>query len=256
MQAIKNIGTKGGSVNLWGFWLITILSLFLYNVPIIGLLMAPVNTFATAVHEMSHAFVCMATGGWVSGMTIVADGEGHGGLTFCHGGLAFLYTQAGYLGTAVFGSILIYLSQYPKMSKALLCLMGAVMGLASIFLVGLNILNTGWQGFFSMVWGLALAAFLLWAGMKWKPQFANMMLLFLAVQTALNSVQSLIFLAQVSLGTVPFGTFSDATSMAQMTHIPAGFWSVFWVLSSLFMVVGTIMFTYGRGLVPRRLAKH
>jgi len=252
LQAIKNLGAKDTGVNLWGFWLIAVLSLFLYNVPIVGLLLAPVNTFATMVHELSHAFVCMATGGWVSGLTIVSDGEGHGGLTFCHGGMSFLYTQAGYLGTAVFGCMLIFAAQFPKMSKGLLCLMGATTGIASVFLVGFNIFNTGWQGFFSMLAGLAISAFFLWAGMKWKPQFANILLLFIAVQTALNSVQSLIYLAQVSLGFASIGTYSDATSMQQMTHISAGFWSVFWVLSSLVMLVTTVMFTYGRGLVPHK----
>lgn len=252
MQAIKQLGTKGNSVNLYAFWTITALSLVLYDAPIVGLLLSPVNQFATMVHELGHAFVCLATGGWVSGLTIVSDGHSHGGLTFCHAGLPFLYTQAGYLGTAVFGCSLIFAAQYPRLSKGLLCLMGAIMAIASIVLVGFNMLNTGWQGFFSMLWGLGLSGFLLWAGIKWKAHNANFLLLFLAVQTALNSVQSLIMLAQVSLGFIPINTFSDATSMQSMTGIPAAAWSVFWVLCSLLMLAITIFTTYGRGLVPNK----
>ena len=134
MQSTKPNVFGANKSNVWAFWLITILSLFLYNAPIVGLLLSPINTFATMVHELGHAFVCMSTGGSVSGMTIVSDGSGHGGLTFCHGGMPFFYTQAGYLGTAIFGCLLIYFGQYPRFSKAILCLMGATMAIASISL--------------------------------------------------------------------------------------------------------------------------
>lgn len=255
MQSTKPNVFGTSKSNVWAFWLITILSLFLYNAPIVGLLLSPINTFATMVHELGHAFVCMSTGGAVSGMTIVSDGSGHGGLTFCHGGMPFFYTQAGYLGTAIFGCLLIYFGQYPRFSKAILCLIGATMAIASVSLVGFNIFGssgTGWQGFFSMLWGLALAGGLLFAGIKWQPRTANLLLLFLAVQTALNSVVSIIYLAQVSLGMTPFSSFSDATSMEQMTHIPAGAWSVMWVLISVGMLAATLWLTYGRQLIGRR----
>ncbi len=237
--------------NAWAFWVITILSLFLYNAPIVGLLLSPISTFATMVHEMSHAIVCLLTGGHVSGMTIVSDGSGHGGLTFCKGGWPFFYTQAGYLGAAVFGCLLIFLGQFQKISKGILMSIGGIIGLASIFLVGFNLLNTGWQGFFSMLAGLAMSGFLIWAGMKWRAHYANLLLLFLAVQTALNSVTSIIFLAQVSLGMTPFDSFSDASSMEQMTGLPAGFWSVMWVLASVLMLGATLYFTYGRNLIKK-----
>ncbi|CAN5442942.1 hypothetical protein BH10CYA1_BH10CYA1_44200 [soil metagenome] len=237
--------------NAWAFWLITILSLFLYNAPIVGLLLSPISTFATMVHEMSHAIVCLATGGYVTGMTIVSDGSGHGGLTFCRGGMPFFYTQAGYLGAAVFGCLLIFLGQFQKISKGILMFMGGTIGLASIFLVGFNVLNTGWQGFLSMIAGLLMSGFLIWAGMKWRAHYANLLLLFLAVQTALNSVTSIVYLAQVSLGMTPFGSFSDASSMEQMTGLPAGFWSIMWVFASALMLGATLYFTYGRSLIKK-----
>lgn len=243
--------TESEKSNAWAFWLITILSLFLYNAPIVGLLLSPISTFATMVHEMSHALVCIFTGGYVSGMTIVSDGSGHGGLTFCRGGLPFFYTQAGYLGTAVFGCLLIFLGQFKKISKGILMFMGGTIGLASIFLVGLNVLNTGWQGFLSMIAGLMLSGFLVWAGVKWRSHYANLLLLFLAVQTALNSVTSIVYLAQVSLGLTPFASFSDATSMQDMTGLPAGFWSIIWVLMSVAMLGATLYYTYGRNLIKK-----
>src|SRR5271163_4876737 len=95
--------------NNYSFWIIVIGSLLLSHSPGFSWLFAPINIFTTAVHEMGHALVCLATGGQVSGLTIVGDGAGHGGLTFCQGGNPFFYTQAGYLGAAVFGCLLIIL---------------------------------------------------------------------------------------------------------------------------------------------------
>lgn len=249
-QAVKIEAKK--ATNSWLFWTLAICSVVLYKVPILGLILAPINTFATMIHELSHALVCIVTGGYVSGMTIVSDGGGHGGLTFCHAGNPLFYTPAGYLGTAVVGSLLVFLGQFPRLSKGILFLIGTAIGLASLILVGANIINTGMQGFFSLVWGLAIAGFLLWAGMKWKPSTANVLLLFLAIQTALNSFTSLVLLAEVSLGIIPTSAFSDATSMAALTHIPAAFWSVLWSVMSAALLAATLWWSYGRQLLGTR----
>ncbi|MGH9549345.1 MAG: M50 family metallopeptidase, partial [Terriglobales bacterium] len=123
--------------------------------------------------------------------------------------------------------------------------LGGAMAVASLALIGANVFQTGFQGFFSFLWGIAISGFLVWAGWKWKPGAANILLLFLAVQTALNSVSSLIGLAQYSLGFVSGNAWTDATNMAQMTGIPAGFWAVFWVACSLALVGFTMWRTYG-----------
>lgn len=233
--------------NLWAFWALVVASILLSTAPGFNWVLAPVTQFTTLVHELGHAIVCVATGGDVTGLTIVSDGAGHGGLTNCLGGNPFLYTQAGYLGTAVFGSFLIWLCQWPKVAKGTLCVLGGAMGCAALGFIGLHVFQTGFQGFFSFLWGLALSGFLIWAGYKWKPASANLLVLFLAVQTALNSVTSLICLAEFSLGMLPGNAWSDATNMQQMTGIPAGFWAVFWVLCSLAMVGFTMWTTYGFG---------
>ncbi|HEY9774041.1 MAG TPA: M50 family metallopeptidase [Planktothrix sp.] len=231
--------------NLWAFWALIAFSILFANAPVISWFLAPITQFTTMVHEMGHALVCMATGGYVNGLTIVSDGQGHGGLTNCMGGNPFLYAQAGYLGTAVFGSFLIWLCQFPRAAKSCLCVMGGAFAMATLALVGANVLHTGFQGFFSFVWGLAMSAFLVWAGIKWKPAAANFLMLFLAVQTALNSVTSLLYLAQFSMGLSPGGGWSDATNMQMMTGIPAACWAIFWALSSIAMVGFTIWRVYG-----------
>jgi hypothetical protein len=236
------------SFNAIAFWILTVLSLFLAQMPFVSLLFAPVTQFTTMVHELSHALVCIATGGFVTGLTIVGDGSGHGGLTFCRGGMPFFYTQAGYLGTAVFGSLLIFVGQYPRLSKFVLIFLGTAMAAASLFLIGGNVLSTGLAGVGSFLWGIAMSAFLIFAGIKLKAHTANLLLLFLAIQTALNSFTGILYLVQLGLGLSPStAAWSDASNMATMPpYIPAVVWSLFWFLSSIALLTFTIWHTYGK----------
>jgi hypothetical protein len=200
------------------------------------------------VHELGHALACLLTGGSVSGLTIVADGAGHGGLTFCRGGNAFIYTQTGYLGAAFFGCLLIALGQFPRLSKIILTLMGATMAVAGICLETPALLQPGFflQGLGSIFWSLLLGIALIWAGVKWKPSSANLLLLFLAIQTALNSLSDIGLLLQATFGVTLQNVFSDATNMQTLTGIPAVFWSLWWGFLSLAMLAMTFWFTYGR----------
>jgi hypothetical protein len=113
--------------NMSVFWLLVFFSVFLSNVPGVHFLLTPVSQFVTMVHEMGHALVTILTGGHVNFMTVVSDGQGHAGLTGSRGGLAFFSTQAGYIGTTLFGCLLIYLGQYPRYSKLILSGLGIAM---------------------------------------------------------------------------------------------------------------------------------
>ena len=243
----KEVGFSS-SFNAVSFWLIAVLSLFLAQMPLVSFFFAPVTQFTTMVHELSHAVVCIATGGFVTGLTIVGDGSGHGGLTFCQGGMPFFYTQAGYLGTAVFGSLLIFVGQYPRLSKYILIFLGTAMAAASLVLIGGNVLATGLAGVGSFLWGIAMSAFLVYCGMKLKPHTANLLLLFLGIQTALNSFTGILYLVQYYCGMTPSsGAWSDASNMASMPpYIPAVVWSLFWFLSSVALLTFTIWHTYGK----------
>lgn len=231
------------------FWSVAIFSIFFSGAPVIRLLMGPITQFTTIIHEFGHAFVCVATGGHVGGMTIVSDGIGHGGLTWCQGGSPFLYTQAGYLGTAVAGAVLLYLAQFPQRSRIVLRVLGAVIGAGTLLFVGANMIHMGWNGFWpgfcSLLWGLVMGGFLLWAGLRWHPGAASLLLMYLAVQTAFSSVTDLIGLVAIYVGLVPINTFSDASSMSQLTGVPALVWSLFWVACSVLIVGATMWSAYG-----------
>ena len=225
--------------------LVLFASVILAQIPYVNLIFGPINTFVTTVHEMGHALVCLLTGGTVSGLTIVSDGHGHGGLTFCHGGMPFFYSQAGYLGATFFGCLLIASARFQKLSRVVLGLIGVALGASTLLLMSGTIFHE-WrilEGLGSMFWGLLMSAGFIWAAIKMNARWANLLLLFIGVQTALNAVQGVTYLMQSSFG-MGSEAWSDATNMAQMTAVPAFVWGVLWAAISLLMVGGTLWFTW------------
>lgn len=230
------------------FWLligILFISIFLRDFPFFNLLFAPFNQFEVLLHEASHAIACVFTGGTVSGLTIVEDGNGHGGLTFTRGGIPFIYSQAGYIGETLWGCFLIAISRFPNLSRTALILFGIGVGLVSLFFMSGALFAPGMflQAAGSIAWGLGIAALLVWIGKKFSDKWAHAILLFIAVQSCLSSLQGVWVLFLQSLGFFP-GTWSDATNMQRLTGIPAGFWGVGWSLFSIGMLALMLYWSY------------
>lgn len=222
-------------------------AVILPNIPVLNILLAPLGALTTMIHEMGHAVACVLTGGSVQGMTIVPDGQGHGGLTFSRGGIPFIYSQTGYLGTTLAGCALIALGRFPQWSKGILFTLGAVFGIASLTFMFGTVLHGGiMQGLGSMLIGLAMAAGFIWVSLKVNVRFANLLLLFIGIQVGMNAINDVTFLVSQSFG---FGfapvAWSDATNMAKMTGIPSFFWAILWSALSVGMLAMTILWTYG-----------
>lgn len=239
---------SGSDRSIWLLVLATALSLILWNVPFFNWLLGPISVFVTTLHELGHAIACLATGGSVNGLTIVNDNQGHGGLTFCVGGIPFIYTQAGYLGTAIFGCLFLLIGRSEAMSRFMLFLLGCLIGLASLSLMMGTVFSEGriLEGVGSILWGLSMAAGLIWCALNLRERTAHFLFFFLAVQTALNSVTDALTLLTTSFGFSSMQTWSDATSMQKLTMIPAQVWAFGWAAASIVMVLGTFWWMYGR----------
>lgn len=248
LKSQAGFADTGSSRSIWLLVLATGLSLVLWNVPVFNWLLGPISVFVTTLHELSHAIACLSTGGHVTGLTIVNDNQGHGGLTFCVGGIPFIYTQAGYLGTAIFGCLFLLLGRSESMSRFMLFMLGCLIGLTSLSLMLGTVFSEGriLEGVGSVVWGLAMAAGLVWCALNLRGKTAHFLFFFLAVQTALNSVTSLITLLTTSFGFSSADTWSDATSMQKLTMVPAQMWAFGWAATSIVMVLGTLWWMYGR----------
>ncbi len=243
-RMISSVHSQRASI--WLMLGLNVLFFFITQYPGVNLVLFPLRTFTTGLHEFGHAAVSFATGGTVTGLTMVPDGEGAGGLTFTRGGIGPLVSSAGYLGAAFFGSVLIWFGRKEENSKAVLKVLGCLFGLGCLVCVTPGLLDArhGSEAIESLLIGLAISAGLVIAGMKFSPVVAHILLLLLAGQAALSSLTDVWYLIQISVGFSANGSFSDATNMAQSTGIPAAVWSIVWGLISLVMVVFALKVSY------------
>ncbi|MCA9806183.1 MAG: M50 family metallopeptidase [Cyanobacteria bacterium HKST-UBA02] len=234
-----------GRANLFLLGAVFLFTLFIAKLPFSDFIFGPLNQFATMIHEMSHAIACVATGGHVTSMTIVPDGQGHGGLTSCIGGIRFIHYQAGYLGTAIAGCLLIFFGQFKHRSRETLVAVGTLMLLSTIFFMIPGLLSPMFfQALASLIWGVVLSLATIYAGLKLKDSMANLLLLFLAINTAMDSLRSITMVMTASI--FARHIFSDATNMEQLFGMPAILWSLLWLAISLAMLGFTIWLSYFR----------
>ena len=179
----------------------------------------------------------------MSGMTIVPDGQGHGGLTMCRGGIPFIHVQAGYLGTTIVGCFLVFLGQFKHLAKSTLTSLGVVTALTAVVFMGAGLFGTPFmQLIMSILWAILLSAALILCGKKLEEKYANFVLLFLAFHISMDSLKSIgIVISSIALST---GIVSDATIMQKYYFLPAIFWSLSWAAISIILVGGTFWLSY------------
>ena len=221
----------------------TIVSVVLWVIswylPLLGLVVYPLQLFATFIHEGAHVLATLLTGNSVQSLTVSSDGSGAVWSQGTGGFSQLLISSAGYLGTTLYGAGLLAWMRFGYPSRiALYISAGFVIVLTVVFgflAPVLNLFSTVTLGsvFFTMFAGFVLAAILSavahFASLKW----ANFSLAFLAVQCLLNAVFSLVDLLLVT--TLSNG-HSDAVNMAAATGIPALVWVLIWFGISILMI--------------------
>lgn len=220
---------------LVGLAALTLVLLVLWQIPGVGLAVYPFRLFGTFVHEISHGLAALATGGDFHRFTVSPDLSG---LAWSAGGWRWVISSAGYIGSAVFGGLLILLAARGVASRVLLMVLGLALALLCLLFV---------RNLFGIGTGLALAAAMFLAGYRLRPPWSDMVLLVLALQLVLDGFNSLFTLLRLSAAST---VQTDAMSMAQATGIPAVVWTVIWAAVSLAMLLLTLRFAYRRRTAP------
>jgi hypothetical protein len=236
------------------FWLfigISVLSLVGWHIPIVDMLLYPVRIFVTTIHELGHALTTLLTGGQVVAMTVVPDGGEAAGITVFRGGKAMLIFQMGYLGATVAGCLMMMLAAQERRAKGVLVGLGLLIGITgALFCFGAILIGKFSEGSLSIVATLAMAAVLTTCGIKLSARSAQVLLIFLAVQTAINGLSDVIGLMLMTVGLNP-PKMSDAMALQQLTGMPALFWVGFWAVLSVILLALTFKITFGRQLKAR-----
>jgi hypothetical protein len=175
-------------------------------------LVFPLKVFVVLLHEISHGFAAVVTGGTVERIVLHAN---EGGATYTLGGNPFLILSAGYLGSLVWGLLLIELAgARPKLARsALAALAVAVLIVAALFV----------RNMFGFVFTALFGAALLFAARRLTPRGVAVVLLVLGLTSAFYALldirSDILVRPEVE---------SDARMLANMTGVPTLVWGLIW----------------------------
>ncbi len=174
----------------------------------------PLKLFVVLLHETSHGLAALATGGTIETIRVFPE---EAGVTVTRGGNEFLITSAGYLGSMFFGAVILLVATRTRLSQWLALLLG--IGAAA---VALRCMPAEGR-VFAAVCGVVLAA--LAPLPRWISAFV------LRVIGVTSCLYAILDVKSDVLDHV--GTPSDATVLAQKTHVHAVVWGALWIAVSL-----------------------
>lgn len=179
-----------------------------WNTPVVW----PLKILVVLFHELSHAGAAILTGGSVDHIEIVAQ---QGGLAMVRGGWTFLIYSAGYLGSMLWGALILIGASRTSWDRALAGLLGAILAWATIYWV---------RTLFGVVFGLAAAAALL-ACARWLSERTNDFILkTIGLTSCLYAVWDI-----WSDVLTRSACRSDARYLAGLTGVPTVVWGVLWI---------------------------
>lgn len=211
------------------------ISVVLWFIPFAEVLTYPFRIFVTFIHEGGHAIAALVTGNSVASLSVAMNASGETYTT--QGGLVsqFFISSAGYIGSMAFGALLLILIRRAVAARLVLLGSAAVIfALTMIYGFFKPLFSWGsWSGIpFTLLAGIFLTAGLVLIARFATAKVATFFVSFLAVQCVLNALldlKTVFFLATPFAPTVS----TDAVNMANVTGIPAIFWSALWITLAL-----------------------
>ena len=177
----------------------------------------PLKIFVVLLHEASHALVAVATGGSVHAITLDPR---EGGATLTYGGNSFLTLSAGYLGSLLWGALMVEASRSrripPKLVNALIG--GLVMALTALYV----------RSLFGVLFGLGFGAAMVAFSRKMSVTLNSGLLLTLGMTSALYAILDI----KSDILDRP-NAMSDARMLSQITGVNTVVWGVVWIAIAL-----------------------
>jgi len=175
-------------------------------------LVFPLKVFVVLLHEISHGFAAVVTGGTVERIVLHAN---EGGATYTLGGDPFLILSAGYLGSLLWGLLLIELAgARPRLARSAL----AALAIAVLVVAGLFVRNL-----FGFAFTALFGAALFFGARRLSPRGVAVVLLVLGLTSAFYALldirSDILVRPEVE---------SDAHMLAEMTGVPTVVWGFLW----------------------------
>jgi hypothetical protein len=185
--------------------------MLLWNTPVVW----PLKILVVFLHEISHGLMALITGGSIDHIEVVAE---QGGLAFTRGGSAFLVSNAGYLGSLVFGALILVLAARTRLDRWILAALGLLLSLVAVIWVPFS-------NAFGFFFGLGTGVLLL-AVAKWLPNSVSDYLLKIIGLTSCGYAILDIYSDTIARSEQR----SDARMLAESTGIPTVVWGGLWIL--------------------------
>jgi hypothetical protein len=174
----------------------------------------PLKIFVVLLHEISHGLAAVATGGTVDRILLDAD---QGGATYTRGGNPFVILSAGYLGSLLWGLLLIEVAgARARRVRMALSALGVLVLIVAVFYV---------RNLFGFVFSVLFGAALVVAARRLNGRQASYVLLALGLTSALYALLDI----QSDILQRPHLP-SDAYMLGRLTGVPTVVWGVVWTL--------------------------
>lgn len=180
-------------------------------------LVYPLKVFVVMLHEISHGLAAVATGGAIERIVITIN---EGGACYCGGGNAFLTLSAGYLGSLLWGVLLLLIAVgSARRHRITLMAIGTLIAAVTVLYI---------RRPFGIMFGLIAGAALISAARRLPPA-ANKALL-----TVLGLTSCLYAILDIKSDVLDRPTaHSDAFMLAEMTGVPTPIWGGLWIVAAL-----------------------
>lgn len=175
----------------------------------------PLKMLVVLFHELSHGMAAIATGGSIAGIELMAR---EGGLCRTLGGNRFLTLSAGYLGSLLWGGLILVAAARSRVDQTVTTVLGALLLLVALAWVR-PIVS------FGFLFALAAGALLLLAGLKAPERFNDWLLKLIGLTSMLYAVLDI----KDDVLDRPHLLESDASQLAQVTGLPTLFWGLLWM---------------------------
>jgi hypothetical protein len=216
---------------------------FLWNIRDLSFILYPLKLFVTYVHEAGHGLMALLTGGKVVGFMVSPDGSG---LTGSIGGSRALILPAGYLGAALFGSILFYMvNRFPRYINNIAIVLGGAMMLFTVTYARPD--ENGSP--LALFLGIGFSVILIVMGLKLHRLLTMLVLNVLAVTCALEGVMDIWMLTQY-ISATRGEVHNDAAAFAREVTplIPASVIALTWALAAVLMLAASVYFSVWKPL--------
>lgn len=194
--------------------------LLMWQAPILSWIIYPIKIFVVLLHEISHGLAAVISGGRIVKIEL---SHLQGGVCWSAGGLRMLVLPAGYLGSMLWGGIILLVAAKTEKDKLISIILGGLVVLITLLYV---------RNLFGFIFGVFFGALLILLGVLLPKKINDAILKFIGLTSILYAVldigSDLIF-RKIS--------GSDAEEMARLTMIPGFIWGIIWIALAILAAI-------------------